>query len=310
VAVADADAQLVSLARAGEVEALAVLLERYRPSLYAAALALVHDREDAADLVQETCTVAVARLGSLRDPDAVGGWLHAVLRNACLMHLRRDRTGVPIDPPDGGAPVPGPEQALEQQALRDWIWTALDAIPDDERLTLILRHFTRCSSYGAIAALTGVPVGTVRSRLNRARRRLAAALDRAAEGAQRDQGALEAARRREWEHFYRALHAVPEPRTYGDLYAPRVRVRDGIGSWSGIERWAAEEREAIVLGVRATVTGLLASPDLTILEIDFHNPPRAPDHCPPSSTFVHHLVDGRSARLDIYYPGPGEHQPG
>jgi RNA polymerase sigma-70 factor (ECF subfamily) len=152
-------------------------------------------------------------------------------------------------------------------------------------------------------------VGTVRSRLNRARQRLTVALEQAAAGVQRDQATLEAARRRAWADFYRALHAAPEPRTYGDLYAPEVHVHDGTGAWHGIGPWAAEERTAIALGVRATITGLVASPDLTIVELDFRNPPAAPNHCPPASTFVHHVRDGRSARLDIYYPATAAPHP-
>jgi hypothetical protein len=88
---------------------------------------------------------------------------------------------------------------------------------------------------------------------------------------------------------------------HAGLYAPEVIVRDGIGSWRGIEHWSAEEREAIDVGVRAKVTGLVASGDLTVLEVDFCNPPSAAGHCPPSSTFVHHLVNRRTARLDICY---------
>src|SRR5215472_18351158 len=91
------DAELASLARGGEVEALAALLERYRPSLYAAAIGLLRNREDALDAVQETCVVALVRLGALRDPEAVGGWLHTVLRNTCLMRLRSSHRDRPLD---------------------------------------------------------------------------------------------------------------------------------------------------------------------------------------------------------------------
>jgi DNA-directed RNA polymerase specialized sigma24 family protein len=83
------DRELVSAARAGEVAALGELFERYRPSLYAAALARLRDRDEALDQVQETFLIALTRMNELRDPDAVGGWLHAVLRNSCLMRLRR-----------------------------------------------------------------------------------------------------------------------------------------------------------------------------------------------------------------------------
>jgi hypothetical protein len=71
--------------------------------------------------------------------------------------------------------------------------------------------------------------------------------------------------------------------------------------WRGVDAWSAEEREAIEVGARASLNGIAASRDFTVLEIDFHNPPWAAGHCPPSSTFVHHLRGGRSARIDLYY---------
>jgi len=237
----------------------------------------------------------------LRDPQAVGGWLHTVLRNTCLMRLRSSHRERPLEQVVIPALAPGPEEVLDEHVLRDWIWAALGTLSPDDRLTVMLRYFSRCRGYQAIAAVTGVPVGTVRSRLNRARSRLGAALLHTAEGAALSQASLEAERRAQWEHFYTELHKAPVPRTYRDTYAASVEVRDTAGRWSGIDAWSAHEREAIVLGVRARVVGVWASSDLTILEIDFTNPAPAPDHCPPRSTFVHHLADGRSERLDIHY---------
>lgn len=78
-------------------------------------------------------------------------------------------------------------------------------------------------------------------------------------------------------------------------------MTDGVGRWRGLEEWSAHEREAIEIGVRANVVGLVASRDITVLDIDFANPAWADDHCPPRSTFIHHLTGGRSRRLDIHY---------
>lgn len=295
------DGDLRGLACTGDMGALAVLLERYRPSLYASAVALLQDREEAVDAVQETFLVALRRMGSLRDPKALGGWLHAVLRNACLMRMRRSRREVSIEELELSAAVPGPEEALEWHASRDWVWTALDTLTPDDRLTLILRYFTRCCSYQAIAAVTAVPVGTVRSRLNRARSRLGDALRTTASGTGLGQSQLEARRLAEWQGFYAELHEAPVPTTYRELYSPEVEVTDTVGRWRGVEEWSDHEREAIALGVRARIVGLLANRDFTVLEIDFTNPARAPDHCPTRSTFVHHLAAGRSRQLDIHY---------
>src|SRR5262249_30189171 len=160
------------------------------------------------------------------------------------------------------------------------VWRALDALPPDERLTVILRYFSRCESYDAIARLTAVPTGTVRSRLNRGRSRLAAALEAvsAAPGAHKH---VEASTREQWEDFYCPRHEQPAPRTYRELFAQDVEVRDRGGRWVGVGDWSAHEREAIELGVRATVVDVLAGRDVTVIEIDFTNPAAAPGHCPP-----------------------------
>ncbi len=295
------DATLVALARAGEIEAVAGLLERYRPSLYATAVPLLRNREDALDAVQETYLTALARLGSLRDPAAAAGWLHTILRNVCRMQLRRGRREAAWEDVELPTVEPGPADVVDQQALRDWVWSALDSLSPDDRTTVMLRYFSRCTSYQAIAAVTAVPIGTVRSRLHRARSQLADAMRQTVDGTTLSQASTETARRTQWEHFYAEVHQTPIARTYRDVYASQVRVRDSANSWTGVAAWSEHEREAIELGVRARIVGLAASRDTTILEIDFRNPAWAEDHCPPRSTFVHRLEAGRSHRLDIHY---------
>jgi RNA polymerase sigma-70 factor (ECF subfamily) len=299
--VADTDEQLAVRARAGDVVALAGLLERYRASLYGSAISLLRNRDDALDAVQETYVIALARFGSLRDPAAVGGWLHAILRNACYLHARRLRRETLVADAAPAATAKGPEELLEAHALRDWVWAALDSLSPDDRLTAILRYFSRSLTYHDIAAITAVPVGTVRSRLNRVRSQLALALRRSADEVALGHADDVAARRSQWEHFYATLHDRPTPKTYHDMYVDDVTVTDAVGRWTGVNDWSNHEREAILLGVRARIVDLFASRNATIIEIDFINPAAAPDHCPPRSTFVHRLVDGRSQRLSIQY---------
>jgi len=97
------------------------------------------------------------------------------------------------------------------------------------------------------------------------------------------------------------VHEKPLPRTYRATYATDVEVTDRNGRWQGVREWSDHERAAIVLGVRARIVDLIASRDITVIEIDFTNPAWASDHCPPRSTFVHRLAGGRSRRLDIHY---------
>jgi Sigma-70, region 4 len=197
--------------------------------------------------------------------------------------------------------APSPDEVLDRLALRDWVWTALDELTPDDRLTVLLRHFTRSCSYDAIAAVTGVPVGTVRSRLSRSRRLLASALEEESADPILSRKEIERSRLAEWEGFYAEVHERPTPHTYRATYALDVEVTDRNGRWQGVREWSDHERQAITLGVRARIVGLIASRDITVVEIDFTNPDWASDHCPPRSTFVHRLSDGRSQRLDIHY---------
>ena len=106
------------------------------------------------------------------------------------------------------------DEALEQSALRNWLWTTLEELPDDLRATVMLRYFTRHTTYSEIAAILGIPVGTVRSRLNQAKRRLADALLASAMAAHRDHGALVEQR----VHWWRAVVDEVEQEGTAALY--------------------------------------------------------------------------------------------
>jgi RNA polymerase sigma factor (sigma-70 family) len=124
--------------------------------------------------VQETFVIALRRIGGMHDPPAVGGWLNAVLRNVCRMSGRRQRAdelrryGLPSE--DFPDPAVSAEEVIDGLALRDWVWAALSSLPRLLQATAMLRWFGRYHSYAEIAAILGVPVGTVPSRLSEAKR--------------------------------------------------------------------------------------------------------------------------------------------
>ena len=178
------DAELVCAAQAGDAVSLGCLFERHRPALHSAALRILHDPARADDAVQDSFLVALRALDGVRDAGAVGGWLHAVLRNQCFAQLRRSAREVAE--PEGEAlddrlAIAEVDETMDRLALRDWVWTALAGLSEPLRLTAMLRYFGSYSSYEEIAAISGVPVGTVRSRLNLLKTKLADALLQAAD---------------------------------------------------------------------------------------------------------------------------------
>ena len=191
------DTELVAAATSGDVAGFGVLIERHRAGMHAVAVSLLGWGPDVEDVVQDAIIVALRRLGDLRDPTAAGPWLRAITRNTARMRLRSPHREMPIDllALDRVQRGPTPEDVLDGHALRDWVWFALNALSEPLQVTVLLRYFTPVTSYQQIAAVCDVPVGTVRSRLNEARRQLAGTLQQCADGAHDDAAALNARRR-------------------------------------------------------------------------------------------------------------------
>jgi RNA polymerase sigma factor (sigma-70 family) len=156
---------------------------------YALARWLVRQPADAEDMVQEAYLKAFKSFPSYAGGDS-GAYLLAIVRNTCLSRLRRlkvernvialrPRQGLEDDFDDGfddgleniADRAPGLEEALDARHERARVREAIFALPETFREIIVLREFEELS-YAEIAAITGMPIGTVMSRLSRARSRL------------------------------------------------------------------------------------------------------------------------------------------
>lgn len=298
------DAELVHAARAGDAAALGALLERHRAPLYAAALSILCERREAQDAVQDAFVTALRHIEDLRDPAAFAGWMHAIVRNACRMRLRRVSEELPGDLPEDADAVADSEQALERLALSDWVWTALEQLPEDLRVTTMLRYFTRHASYQEIAATLGIPVGTVRSRINQAKARLADALLATAASVHLDHNRLIEERRLQWSAITDEIYSTGTATLYLADCATDVLVEAPALDYA--ERGPDDHRRGVedsaAAGVRLDLTGVVAGPSVTIFEGNYTNPPGDPHHCPATHTEVRVHPNGRTTRLMLYYP--------
>jgi RNA polymerase sigma-70 factor, ECF subfamily len=146
--------------------------------LYGYALVLTRNRSDAEDLVQETYVRAIGAMGRLRPESNVKGWLFTILRNIWLNHLRKRRGGpgiVDMDIEDNSdlsaASSDDPHAHFVSKMEHRQICDAIQQLPADFREVIVLREYEDLS-YRDIAAILDCPVGTVMSRLARARARL------------------------------------------------------------------------------------------------------------------------------------------
>ncbi len=155
-------ANVVRGAQRGDTVALDRLLTSLAPYLGRVCGAIALDDGD--DALQETMMAMVKGLGSLRQPAAVRGWARRIaVRESVRVAHGRSRGGVPVSPAHLIVPAEVPDRATEIE-----VRAVLSQLSPEHRAVLVLRHLEDLSAEETAAAL-GVPVGTVKSRLSRAK---------------------------------------------------------------------------------------------------------------------------------------------
>jgi RNA polymerase sigma factor (sigma-70 family) len=291
-----ADAWLVRAAQTGDIAALGTLLERHRALLHAVAVGMLGHGPRAEDAVHDTFVIALRRIDSVHEPAAARAWLLTVLRNICRAELRR-REVEPVPEPSAFAV----DEAIDRHALRDWVWTALDRLSEPLRLPIVLRYFSNASSYEAIADVCGVPVGTVRSRLNAARTKLADELLATAALAHADhaeQQRLAAAHGAAMEAF----ESSGDRALLTDVLAPDVRfvLGDRVPR-QGRDLYATLLTSDFADGVTTRLQRVITGAGLAVVELWLDSPPDYPFHCPPAVTQVHAHDGRRTRRIMSHY---------
>lgn len=143
------------------------------PRLRRYALALARTADTADDLVQAACERALATKAELTDAMRFDGWMFRILRNIWLDRLRRQKTrGTEVDVADTPLAVPGGDTVPEHRLLLGKAAAAIAALPDEQREIMLL-VCVEDFSYREAAELLDLPIGTVMSRLARARKKVA-----------------------------------------------------------------------------------------------------------------------------------------
>lgn len=250
--------------------------------------------------------VALRKIEQVREPAAVEGWLHMVLRNICYIRLRTGRGEILADDlvryADQRSSEASAEECIDQLAMREWVWTALSELPETLRVTAMLRYFGSYASYEEIAAILGVPIGTVRSRLSQVKVKLADALLKTAGLAHDDARRLTESNSRffveAFEEYNRGEHSDEFVRSF----AEDVTWVFSNGTVSrGRELLAKDLEKDMEAGIKLHLTNVMASKDVTVIEGNFENPPDDPFHCPPATIQVGLWQGGRIRRMHVYY---------
>ena len=184
------DHRLIAECLRGDPAAFGVLVRRYQDRLYNTVYRLVDNAEDAQDVVQEAFLNAYQSLGGFKGDSLFFTWLYRIAVNTAISLKRKQRVMVridagrngrhgiePLDPSDRSRPG----HALEQAEQGRRVQQALSRLSPEHRAVLVLKDLEG-QKYEAMAAILQVPIGTIRSRLHRARLELRELLEKGEDG--------------------------------------------------------------------------------------------------------------------------------
>ena len=172
------DADLIQRTLAGERDAFELVVRRYQDRAYWAAAHLLGDAEEARDVAQEAFLRAYRALARFDFGMSFYTWLYRIVVNLCIDHLRRRKARPPVEDLaiESGleleADGPTPEEASDEQTRRRLLYRALDGMKEDNREIILLKDIQGLK-LEEIARMLALPIGTVKSRSNRARIELA-----------------------------------------------------------------------------------------------------------------------------------------
>ena len=175
--------RIVRKVLAGDVNAFEQLVIENQKSVYNLALKIMKNESDALDLSQDVFLKAYTNLENFRGDSRFSVWLYRLAYNACIDASRKSKAGMNIsltvqDEDSESAELdltdnkPLPEEETERRETQLEVQAAIQELPEDQRKIIVMREFSDMA-YEDIAATLGISVGTVKSRLSRARKNLA-----------------------------------------------------------------------------------------------------------------------------------------
>lgn len=179
---AEIEKDLIQKARKGDQDAFGQLVLAHQNKVYTICVHMVGDREEAADLAQEAFLKAWRSLSGFQGESSFATWMHRLTTNICLDYLRKQArrqnisTAVSLDDEDSGWSEPpdhsqDPQHRLEREERKQALVRALKELPDHHRQIILMREVSGLS-YQEIADILNADLGTIKSRISRAREQL------------------------------------------------------------------------------------------------------------------------------------------
>ena len=290
----------VNEARQGQQPAWNFLYNYYQPFLYANALSVCGNTPSAKDAVQDAFMIAFLQLNKLKDPQAFPAWIKKILTHNCYRNIQKEkRTEQPDDllqhPTDMNF-----EKKLDELYNNNKLFDSLEQLPEFLKTTVLLRYFSRHNSYGDIADILSVPVGTIRSRLNKAKTILSAHWNNS------NGVGINSRQSEEWNRFYiwtfenYMTNLEPREKLLNHL-ENKIQVRLTSGKQVIGKEYVVEGVEDdVIYGTGHNMVNVITCGEVSVIDFININSREFPDHCPNSSAVVVCRNEQKITRLHLY----------
>lgn len=177
------EAVLINKAKKGDITAFEALIEDHQKRVYNIALRILNNSEDAYDAAQEVFIKVYKSIASFKGDSSFSTWIYRITKNVCLDEIRKRKKNKAIsideeyENEEGSMQKqiyddsPGPEEITERKIDKEQIYKAIELLSEQQKIVLVLRDI-QGFSYEEIGKIIDCPEGTVKSRINRARKSL------------------------------------------------------------------------------------------------------------------------------------------
>ena len=169
----DMEQTLILEAKQGSKKAFSLIFKQYASRVYATALMLLKNEDDASDITQDVLLRAYNNLERFDENRPFFPWLYRITKNLCFNHMKRSKRNTMSELQEERlvSLFPDPAALYIADETAELVRGAIEKMPKMQREILILKHFQECS-YAEISEILEIPIGTVMSRLYNARQKL------------------------------------------------------------------------------------------------------------------------------------------
>ena len=287
----------------GDQSSWSVLYRQLYPGMYALALRLCENTGLAADAVQDAFVKCYLHLFQLKDPNKFGGWLKQILIYTCYRSLSIHRKQVLLNNlflHNENLWEDELSDRLHESAVRTKLYAGLAALPEVLRSTILLRFFSAFQTYETIGSILHIPVGTVKSRLNDAKKKLAEYWHQ-----HHEVNSLTLHESEEWNSFYYSMYGgihndeCCKNKFIGHLRKESV-VFSGGKEHAGYKLFEELVQSDLKAGSWLQPVNVSTSGNISIVDSVHFNSLEHPHHCPESSVLVICRRQGKASELYLY----------